>query len=47
MSEDNNSTARERKVNEDKESKVLQSESKRRKNTWFPLQKKGQVACAI
>jgi len=47
VSEDSNSTARERKENEGQETKVLQSESKRRKNTWFPLRKKGQVACAI
>jgi hypothetical protein len=47
VSEDSNSTARERKENEGQETKVLQSESKRRKNTWFLLRKKGQVACAI
>ena len=46
VSEDSNSTACDRKENEDKESKVLQSERKRR-NIWFPLRKKGQVACAI
>jgi hypothetical protein len=46
VSEDSNSTACDRKENEDKELKVLQSERKRR-NGWFPLRKKGQVACAI
>jgi hypothetical protein len=40
--EDSNSTACDRKENEDKESKIL-----KRRNVWFPLRKKGQVACAI